>query len=203
MTEPGSDDADREPFERDFQDAEAARRHSYVVFLPLIAFLALAGLLLARLFAGDASRLPSALIGAPAPSFALQPVKGLDKPGLATADLKKGGVTLVNVFASWCVPCREEAPALMLLSQSGVRIVGIAYKDRPENTRRFLGLDGDPYQAVGADESGRTGIDFGVYGVPETYVVKGDGTIAAKIVGPLTEDNIKGALMPAIEKAKG
>ena len=182
---------------------DSVRRRSYIVFIPLLVFLALAGFLLARLFAGDASRLPSALIGAPAPTFALQPVKGLDKPGLATADLKKGGVTLVNVFASWCVPCREEAPALMLLSQTGVRIVGIAYKDQPENTRRFLGQDGDPYQAVGADESGRTGIDFGVYGVPETYVVKGDGTIAAKIVGPLTEDNIKGELMPAIEKAKG
>jgi cytochrome c biogenesis protein CcmG/thiol:disulfide interchange protein DsbE len=183
-------------------DVDVRRRRSYLVFLPLVVFLALAGLLLVRLFAGDASRLPSALIGAPAPAFALEPIKGLDKPGLATADLKKGGVTLVNVFASWCVPCREEAPALMLLSQTGVRIVGIAYKDQPENTRRFLGLEGDPYQAVGADESGRTGIDFGVYGVPETYVVKGDGTIAAKIVGPLTEDNIRSDLMPAIEKAK-
>ena len=90
-----------------------------------------------------------------------------------------------------------------MLSQSGVRIVGIAYKDKPENTRRFLGQDGDPYKAVGADTSGRTGIDFGVYGVPETYVVKGDGTIAAKIVGPLTEDNIRDQLMPAIDKAKG
>ena len=196
---------DLAPQDGDAEDttADAVRRRSYIVFIPLVVFLALAGLLLARLFAGDASRLPSALIGAPAPVFALQPVKGLGKPGLATADLRKGGVTLVNVFASWCVPCREEAPALLLLSQTGVRIVGIAYKDQPENTRRFLRQDGDPYQAIGADESGRTGIDFGVYGVPETYVVKGDGTIAAKIVGPLTEENIKGELMPAIEKARG
>ncbi len=196
---------DLEARDREAEDAalEPVRRRSYIVFIPLVVFLALAGLLLARLFAGDASRLPSALIGVPAPAFALEPVKGLDRPGLATADLKTGSVTLVNVFASWCVPCREEAPALMLLSQTGVRIVGIAYKDQPENTRRFLGQDGDPYLAVGADESGRTGIDFGVYGVPETYVVKGDGTIAAKIVGPLTEDNIKSELMPAIAKAKG
>ena len=191
--------------ERPLQESEAdeAPRRSYLIFLPLIAFLAVAGLLLARLFAGDASRLPSALIDKPAPAFALEAVTGLAKPGLATADLKTGKVTLVNVFASWCVPCREEASALMLLSQTGVRIVGIAYKDQPENTRRFLGQEGDPYQAVGADLSGRTGIDFGVYGVPETYVVRGDGTIADKIVGPLTEDNIRTQLLPAIEKAKG
>ena len=184
-------------------ERDAPRRRSHIVFLPLVAFLAVAGLLLARLFAGDASRLPSALIDKPAPAFALGPVTGLAKPGLATSDLKTGKVTLVNVFASWCVPCREESAALMLLSQSGVRIVGIAYKDQPDNTRRFLGQEGDPYQAVGADESGRTGIDFGVYGVPETYVVKGDGTIASKIVGPLTEENIRTQLMPAMEKAKG
>ena len=183
-------------------DVEPPRRRSYIVFLPLIAFLALAGLLLARLFAGDASRLPSALIGKPVPTFALAPVTGLDKPGLSNADLAKGQVTLVNVFASWCVPCRQEASALMQLSRSGQRIVGIAYKDEPDNTRRFLGASGDPYQAVGADLSGRTGIDFGVYGVPETYVVKGDGTIAAKIVGPLTDDNIRDDLMPAIARAK-
>ncbi len=183
-------------------EAEAPRRRSLLVFLPLVAFVALAGLLLLRLFAGDASRLPSALIGHPVPAFALAPVAGLDKPGLAAADLARGEVTLVNVFASWCVPCRQEAPALMLLAEGGTRIVGIAYKDQPDNTRRFLGAQGDPYRAVGADVSGRTGIDFGVYGVPETYVVKGDGTIAAKIVGPLTEENIQGELMPAIARAK-
>lgn len=185
------------------RDSEAtSARHSLLVFLPLVLFLALAGLFLLRLFAGDASRLPSAMIGKPVPAFALGKVDGLDKPGLATADLKTGQVTLVNVFASWCVPCRQEQSALLLLSQSGQRLVGIAYKDQPENTRRFLGQDGDPYQAVGADVSGRTGIDFGVYGVPETYVVKGDGTIAYKVVGPLTEDNIKNELMPAIARAK-
>ena len=184
-------------------DAEQPSRRSLVVVLPLVAFLALAVLLLLRLSAGDASRLPSALIGHPVPAFALAPVAGLDKPGLAAADLAEGQVTLVNVFASWCVPCRQEAPALMLLSQTGTKIVGIAYKDQPENTRRFLGAEGDPYAAVGADVTGRTGIDFGVYGVPETYVVKGNGTITAKIVGPLTEDNIQGQLLPAIARARG
>ncbi len=181
----------------------APRRWPWLAFVPLVVFLALAGLLLARLFSGDASVLPSALIGKPVPTFALAPVTGIDKPGLATADLAQGGVTLVNVFASWCVPCRQEAPALDQLQRQGLRIVGIAYKDAPADTRRFLNQVGDPYQKVGVDQSGRTGIDFGVYGVPETYVIDGRGTIEAKIVGPLTEDNIKDQLMPAIAKAKG
>lgn len=185
-----------------FSQDDGAPKRSWIVFVPLVVFALLAGLFLLRLFAGDASRLPSALIGKPVPTFALEPVSGLDRPGLKAADLATGQVTLVNVFASWCVPCRQEQSALVLLSQSGQRIVGIAYKDKPENTRRFLGEDGNPYQAVGADISGRTGIDFGVYGVPETYVVKGDGTIAYKVVGPLTEDNIKSELMPAIARAK-
>ena len=184
-------------------DNDRPSRRSWLVFLPLVAFLALAGLLLLRLYAGDASRLPSALIGKSVPTFALAPVDGLNKPGLATVDLKAGNVTVLNVFASWCVPCREETPALLALAKSGSRIVGIAYKDQPAATIRFLGQDGDPYQAVGSDPTGRTGIDFGVYGVPETYVVKGDGTIVAKIVGPLNEDNVRDELMPALAKAKG
>lgn len=178
------------------------RRRSPLLFLPLVAFLAVAGLLLARLYAGDASRLPSALIGKEVPTFSLSPVQGLEKPGLSTADLKSGGVTVVNVFASWCAPCREEQPALLQLSRSGLHLVGIAYKDQPENTRRFLNADGDPYAAVGADLTGRAGIDFGVYGVPETYVITGNGTITAKIVGPLTADNIRDQLLPAVAQAK-
>ncbi len=191
-------------FAEEAEETEVApRRWPLLAFVPLVVFLALAGLLLARLFSGDASVLPSALIGKPVPTFALAPVTGIDKPGLATADLAQGGVTLVNVFASWCVPCRQEAPALDQLQRQGLRIVGIAYKDAPADTRRFLNQVGDPYQKVGVDQSGRTGIDFGVYGVPETYVIDGKGTIEAKIVGPLTEDNIKDQLMPAIAKAKG
>lgn len=181
---------------------EAAPRRSFLVFVPLILFLGLAALFLIRLYAGDASRLPSALIGKPAPGFNLAAVPDLDRPGLKNADLKTGQVTLVNFFASWCVPCRQEQPALMALAKSGQRLVGIAYKDQPQNTRRFLDEEGNPYSAIGADPEGRTGIDFGVYGVPETYVVKGDGTIAHKIVGPLTEDNVKNELMPAIAAAK-
>ena len=186
-------------------EVEEPSRFRPIVVVPLVGFVVLAAIFSIPLFrtSYDASRLPSALIGKEVPAFSLEPVDGLGKPGLAAADLKKGQVTLVNVFASWCIPCHEEAPALLLLAQTGVPIVGIAYKDKAENTRRFLGRDGDPYKAIGADMSGRTAIDFGVYGVPETYVVKGDGTVASKIVGPLTEDNIRDQLMPAIAKAKG
>ncbi len=190
-----------EPSVADDEVVEVRRRRSMLVFLPLVAFLALAGLLLARLFSGDASILPSALIGKPAPTFALAPVAGVDKPGLATADLTKGGVTVVNVFASWCGPCRSEAPQLGELARRGVHLVGIAYKDKPQDTRRFLNQLGDPYARIGADEDGRVGIDFGVYGVPETYVVDGQGVIQAKIVGPLTDDNVKAELLPAIARA--
>ena len=183
--------------------AAQGRRRSLLVFLPLVLFLGLAALFLVRLFAGDAARLPSALIDKPVPAFALGPVPGLAVPGLTSADLQAGKVTVVNVFASWCVPCHQEHATLLLLQSVGVNLVGIAYKDEAENTRRFLGQDGNPYSAIGADTSGRTGIDFGVYGVPETYVVRGDGTITAKIVGPLSEEVVRTRLMPAIAKAKG
>ena len=183
-------------------DDAGLRRRSLLVFLPLLAFLALAALLLLRLYAGDASRLPSALIDKPVPAFNLPAMAGLGLPGLATADLKAGQATVLNVFASWCVPCREEAPALAALAKGGQRLVGIAYKDQPANTARFLREDGNPFAAVGADQTGRTGIDFGVYGVPETYVVAGNGTILAKIVGPLTDENVRRELLPALAKAR-
>ena len=179
----------------------ARRRRSLLAFVPLLAFLGLAALFVLRLFAGDAARLPSALIGKPVPAFALGPVSGLSVPGLSSGDLEAGKVTVVNVFASWCVPCHQEHATLMGLTARGVNLVGIAYKDEAANTRRFLGQDGNPYRAVGADLSGRTGIDFGVYGVPETYIVRGDGTIVDKIIGPITDDIIRDTLMPAIAKA--
>jgi cytochrome c biogenesis protein CcmG/thiol:disulfide interchange protein DsbE len=180
-----------------------APRRPLLVFLPLVLFTALAVLFWTQLKPGDPSILPSALIGKPVPDFALEPVTGLNVPGLSSAGLKQGQVTVVNVFASWCVPCHQEHATLLLLPGMGVNLVGIAYKDQAENTRRFLGQDGNPYAAVGADISGRTGIDFGVTGVPETYVVRGDGVISAKIVGPLNEQIVRDTLLPAIAKAKG
>jgi len=181
----------------------------FLVFLPLLIFLALAGLFYIRLFGGDASLLPSALIGRPAPIFVLPPVDGLaGKPGFSDADLRQGKVSLVNVFASWCVPCHEEHPLLLKLAadpalvNASVQLIGLAYKDDPANIRRFLVQKGDPFARIGADRTGRTAIDFGVYGVPETYVVKGDGTIAYRFVGPLSEEAYRSTLLPEIEKAQ-
>src|SRR5208283_462168 len=168
----------------------------------------LAGLFLLRLFAGDASRLPSALIGRPAPPFALPAVVGLKGvPGLGDENLREGHVSVVNVFASWCAPCHAEHATLMALAgdpaltAKGVRLYGLSYKDEPANALKFLTDDGNPYAAIGADLSGRTAIDFGVYGVPETFIVKGDGTVAYKFVGPLSPQALAATLIPEIEKA--
>ncbi len=178
-------------------------------FLPLILFALLAGLFLIRLFAGDASRIPSALIGKPAPTFELPPLSGLGTPGLSTADLSSGHVSLVNIFASWCAPCRQEHATLLALAQDeklkgkGVELYGLSYKDEAAKALGFLQEEGNPFRRVGVDPAGRTAIDFGVYGVPETFVVKGDGTIAYKFIGPLTPSAAATVLIPEIEKALG
>ena len=181
-------------------------RRRVIVLAPLVVFLALVALFLIRLYSGDPSRIPSALIGHPAPQTDLPPVAGLERngavvPGIDAASFK-GAVTVVNVWASWCVPCHDEAPLLMQLAQdSRLRLIGINYKDEPDNARRFLGRYGDPFAAAGADLNGRAGIEWGVYGVPETFVVGRDARIAYKLVGPITADNINTVLKPEIEKA--
>lgn len=172
------------------------------VLLPLAMFLALAAVFLLQLYSGrDISVVPSALIGAPAPETKLPPLDGFDLPGLDSAAFA-GKVTLVNVFASWCGPCREEHPVLMALAQDRrFDIAALNYKDRPENARRFLGELGNPFRAIGTDETGRTAIDWGVYGVPETFLVGRDGKILYKHVGPLTPEAVTRQLLPQIEKA--
>lgn len=181
-------------------------RRRLLVLAPLIVFLALALLFVVRLGTGDPSRIPSALIGHPAPQTNLPPVAGLDRdgapvPGLDAASFK-GAVTVVNVWASWCVPCHDEAPLLMqLASDSRLRLVGINYKDEPDNARRFLGRYGNPFAATGADRNGRAAIEWGVYGVPETFIVGRDARITYKLVGPITVDNLASVLKPQIEKA--
>jgi cytochrome c biogenesis protein CcmG/thiol:disulfide interchange protein DsbE len=178
----------------------------WLVALPLAVFLALAALFLFRLGSGDPSRVPSALIGRPAPETNLPPVEGLTRdgkpvPGLTTADLQ-GAVTLVNVWASWCVPCHDEIPLLVKLGEDKrLKLVGINYKDKADNARRFLGRYGNPFVATGSDPNGRASIEWGVYGVPETFIVGRDGRIAYKLVGPITEANLERAVKPAIEKA--
>ncbi len=186
----------------------APQQASGLRFLPLILFALLAALFLARLFAGDAARLPSALIDKPAPDFELAALAGMNAtPGLKTGDLRQGHVSIVNVFASWCAPCRMEHPTLMQLSRDeplkamGAELYGLSYKDEPENALGFLREEGNPFQRIGVDPAGRTAIDFGVYGVPETFVVAGDGVIAYKFVGPLSPDAVAKFLLPAIQQA--
>lgn len=172
--------------------------------VPAGLFLVIAGFFLVAIFHGDPSRVPSALIGRYVPPFSLPPVAGLDRPGVGTGDFGKGTPVVVNVWASWCVPCREEHAVLMeLKGLTTAPLYGINYKDDGEAARRFLGELGDPFTRIGADASGRTSIDWGVYGVPETYIVDGHGRIAYKHVGPLTPKIIDDEILPAIKGAAG
>ncbi len=190
---------------RETQTGARARRLGLA--LPLVIFAALAGLFWYALHGGDPSRLPSALIGKPVPAFTLPPLEGLtadgkDVPGFASAELAQGEPTIVNVFASWCLECQAEHPLLVALAEDkGIRLYGIDYKDDAGAARRFLGRYGNPYARVGADSSGRVAIDFGVYGVPETYVVTPDGRIVYRQVGPLSEQIIKDKILPLLKPA--
>src|ERR1700709_2727468 len=178
----------------------------WLVALPLIVFIALAGLFLLRLHGGDPSKIPSALIGRPAPQTVLPALEGLvvndaAVPGLDPSQFK-GKVSVVNVWASWCVPCHDEAPLLTELSKDKrLQIVGINYKDAPDNARRFLGRYGNPFGMVRVDGHGRASIEWGVYGVPETFVVGRQGTIVYKLVGPVTPANFETVLKAEIDKA--
>jgi cytochrome c biogenesis protein CcmG/thiol:disulfide interchange protein DsbE len=174
--------------------------------LPLLVFAALAAIFWFRLGDGDPSRIPSALIGRPAPQTPLPPLEGLASNGAPIPGLDpsvfKGKVSLVNVWASWCVPCHDEAPLLTELGRDQrLQIVGINYKDSADNARRFLGRYGNPFRIVGVDANGRASIEWGVYGVPETFIVGREGTIVYKLVGPVTADNINTVLRAEIDKA--
>jgi cytochrome c biogenesis protein CcmG/thiol:disulfide interchange protein DsbE len=186
--------------------ASGGTRRGILVLLPLAGFLALAALFFFRLGSGDPSRIPSALIGKPIPQTELPPLPGLERdgkpvPGVTNATFN-GAVSLVNVWASWCVPCHDEAPLLdELANDKRIQVVGINYKDSAENARRFINRYGNPFVAIGQDANGRASIDWGVYGVPETFLVGRDGRIAYKLVGPITAANLERALLPEIEKA--
>jgi cytochrome c biogenesis protein CcmG, thiol:disulfide interchange protein DsbE len=182
------------------------QRRSRLIVLPVIVFLALAALFWFRLGDGDPSRIPSALLGHPVPQTSLPPLQGLlsngaQVPGLDPANFK-GKVSVVNVWASWCVPCHDEAPLLTELAKdSRLQLIGINYKDAPDNARRFLSRYGNPFSSIGVDGNGRAAIEWGVYGVPETFIVGRNGKIAYKLVGPITPDNIRSALVAEIDKA--
>ena len=184
---------------------QVAPKRRWVLALPLLIFAALAALFWFRLGA-DPAKLPSALIGRAAPQTALPALEGLTDSGVPVPGLDpaafKGKVSLVNVWASWCVPCHEEAPLLTELGKDKrLQLVGINYKDAPDNARRFLGRYGNPFGMVGVDGNGRAAIEWGVYGVPETFIVGRDGRIAYKMVGGITQDNFERVLKVEIDKA--
>jgi cytochrome c biogenesis protein CcmG/thiol:disulfide interchange protein DsbE len=169
-------------------------------FAPVAAFLAL-GLLLSWDLTHNVGEIPSALIGKPVPQFSLLPVQGRTL-GLSSADLT-GEVSLVNVFASWCVACRDEHPLFVRLKADGVvPIHGLNYMDQPDNAARWLNTLGDPYRRTGADRTGRVAIDWGVYGVPETFVISKDGRIAYRHIGPLTGADLDKTILPLIERLR-
>lgn len=178
----------------------ATRRSRLLFVVPAVVFVGVMlafGVSLNR----DPSRVPSALIGKPVPAFNLAPVEGRTL-GLSTADLT-GDVSLVNVFASWCVPCREEHPLLMRMKEQGlVPIHGLNYKDKPDDAARWLDGMGDPYTRTGADLDGRVAIDWGVYGVPETFVVDRRGLIVFKQIGPLSPQILEGTVLPLVAKLR-
>jgi cytochrome c biogenesis protein CcmG/thiol:disulfide interchange protein DsbE len=196
---------------QDSDGKPAAPKRRFGVLLPFVIFATLAGLFFVALNAGDPSSLPSALIGKPVPQFDLPPLEAADAApagsgGVTSAALGQGKPAVIHFFASWCGPCREEHPDVMALAEElraqdpDIRFYGINYKDDATAARRFLGGYGDPYTDIGVDRSGRTAIDFGVYGVPEIYVISGDGTVAYRHAGPLTRDVVDTNILPLIRE---
>ena len=175
-------------------------RGRLIYLLPLGLFLVLAVYFAVGL-TKDPKLIPSALIDKPAPEFNLPTITGMDGSGFSTADLKKGTVSVVNVFASWCVPCRAEHPEINKLARMGiVPVYGLNYKDEPKAARAWLNELGSAYTAIGADESGRVGIDWGVYGVPETFILDGAGRIRFKHTGPIVGDKLEKEILPLIRQ---
>lgn len=186
------------------EKAPAGLKRYLVAAIPLVVVVALFAVFGWQiLFGRDPSEIPSVLIGKPAPSLDLPALAGSNRPALTDAEIE-GRLTLVNVFASWCVPCREEHPYLMALSEDpDIRVVGINYKDNPDNALRFLGELGNPYDAIGIDRQGAEAIDWGVYGIPETFVVGPDGTIIFKKVGPIDAKSYEMEILPVIDRTIG
>jgi cytochrome c biogenesis protein CcmG/thiol:disulfide interchange protein DsbE len=167
---------------------------------PPLVFAALAALFYFGMQRENPDELPTALKGKPAPAVQVTPLG--DKKSFSDSDLRDGDVTLVNYWASWCAPCRVEHPNLEKLADEGVTIYGVNYKDKPGNALKFLQELGDPYAAIGADEKGRMALDWGVYGVPETYVIDGEGQIVTRFAGPITDSILENTIRPAIDAAR-
>jgi len=174
-----------------------------VFILPIIAFAVLAFFLFQSLWHPEAGPVPSALLDKPAPLLTL-PALDAQSAAFTPADLKAGHVSVINVFASWCAPCRTEVSQLAALSQvKGIALYGITQKDKPAASRAFLDEVGNPFARIARDDDGRASIEWGVYGVPETFVVDGKGVVRFKYVGPLTDDVVAQQVMPAIKAAQG
>ena len=171
-----------------------------IYILPLGVFLVMA-VYFAIGLTKDPKILPSALLHKPIPEFTLPPIEGGPGNGFSSSDLRGKGVSVVNVFASWCVPCRVEHPQITRLAALKVATVyGLSYKDKPKNALKWLRELGDPYAAHGADLKGRVAIDFGVYGIPETFIIDNDGIIRYKYVGPITSARLEKEILPIIKK---
>ena len=170
-----------------------------LMLLPPVIFAGLALMFFVGMQRENPDELPSALAGKPAPAVRLTPLG--DAPAFTDATLREPGVKLVNYWASWCAPCRIEAPTLEKLASEGVTIHGVNYKDKPGNAQAFLRALGNPYATMGADESGRMALDWGVYGVPETYVIDAEGRIVLRFAGPVTEQTLETTLRPAMAQA--
>jgi cytochrome c biogenesis protein CcmG/thiol:disulfide interchange protein DsbE len=188
--------------------APRARSRLGWVIAPVLIFSAIVGLFAFALQTGDPSRLPSALIGKPVPVTEFPALEGLIEggqpvPGFASKDLANGKVSIVNFWAAWCTGCAEEQALLVdLQKRTGIALYGVNYKDDPVAARRFLGRYGNPFRAVGTDATGRAAIEWGVYGMPETFVVNGRGEIVFKHVGAVTPESLEARLMPAIAQAQ-
>jgi cytochrome c biogenesis protein CcmG/thiol:disulfide interchange protein DsbE len=176
-------------------------KRSKLIFVPPAVFGLLIGLFFAGMYRNDPDSLPSTLVGRDAPVLNVTPLADL---ALLDADvLRQPGVKLVNFWASWCPPCRAEHPLLEELAASGIPVHGVNYKDDPANAMGFLAELGNPYTTMGADTTGRTAIEWGVYGVPETYVIDAQGKVVHRLAGPVTRQELERTLMPAIERARG
>ena len=188
-------------------ETEAKSKPKAALILPLALVAGLIVFLSIALQMGDPSQLPSALIGKPVPEFVLPGIPNVlgdygPALGLSSGVFKTGKVSILNVWASWCAPCLAEHAQLIALSQKGIPVYSINYKDKPEAARRFLLSHGNPFRSIGADEDGLTVIDFGVYGVPETFIIDGNGRIAYRYPGPITPEVLIDKILPAIRKAQ-
>ena len=179
----------------------ARRRFNCLLLIPPVAFLAFAGVLLLGLGREAPDELPSALAGRTAPALDLPPLDGLGSPAPGPEALTADGIKLVNFWASWCGPCRAEHPTLEAMADAGVSIIGVNYKDQPGDARGFLEELGNPYASVGVDNTGRTGIDWGLYGVPETFVIDAEGKVLLRHPGPITRDIYEKRFAPLLNVA--